>query len=447
MALIQACLNFICHVREGMVEIAYSSRRFQETLERFCQAASASSAIVDSVSKILTDVRSKGNRGVAETLRRIDSIRLKPSQFPIPLDELGAARRRLPKNELRAIREAVASVTEFHRHALPHAWKAKNAHGATIGERFYPIDRVGLYIPTSLASTVVMTAALARLAKVPEIVAFTPCDSKGQVTDAVLAAMSLCGVTEAYRIGGVAAIGSMAYGTESIRAVSKIFGPGNAYTVEAKRQVFGAVGVDLLPGPSEVLVVADETANPKFVAADLLAQAEHGSGREKIYLVSLGKVVAKRIRNEMGEQIKSLSRKAVIRDTLKQGFLSVIVSSYEEAAAVANYVAPEHLELEVAGSELNGLTRSIKTAGAIMQGEWSATALGDFVAGPSHELPTGRAGRYFSGLQVRDFFRRSSVIRYSKSSLKKAAPTALAFAGMEQLDGHGRSVSVRLEDE
>jgi len=430
-----------------MVEIAYSSRRFQETLERFCKAASASSAIVDSVSKILADVRAKGDRGVAATLRRVDGVRLEPTQFPISREELAAARSRLPKEELKAIREAVASVTEFHRHALPRSWQAKNAHGATIGERFYPIDRVGLYIPTNLASTVVMTGALAKLAKVREIVAFTPCDIKGQVADAVLAAMSFCGVTEAYRIGGVAAIGSMAYGTDSIRAVSKIFGPGNAYTVEAKRQVFGTVGVDLLPGPSEVLVVADETANPEFVAADLLAQAEHGSGREKIYLVSLSKEVAKGIREEMSVQIKSLSRKTVIRETLKQGFLSVIVSNYEEAASVANYVAPEHLELEVAGSEISGLTRSIETAGAIMQGKWSATALGDFVAGPSHELPTGGAGRYFSGLQVRDFFRRSSIIRYSKASLKKAAPAAMAFASMEGLDGHGRSVSVRLEDE
>jgi len=429
-----------------MVEIAYSSRRFQETLERFCMAASASSAIVDSVSKILAEVRSKGDSGVAATLRRVDGVRLEPSQFPIPREELAAAKRRLPKEELRAIREAVGSVTEFNRYALPRSWQAKNAHGATIGERFYPIDRVGLYIPTNLASTVVMTGGLAKLAKVREIVAFTPCDSKGQVADAVLAAMSLCGVTEAYRIGGVTAIGSMAYGTESIRAVSKIFGPGNAYTVEAKRQVFGTVGVDLLPGPSEVLVVADETANPEYVAADLLAQAEHGSGREKIYLVSLSKEVAKGIRKEMSAQIKSLSRKTVIRETLKQGFLSVIVGNYEEAAAVANYVAPEHLELEVAGSEISGLTRSIETAGAIMQGKWSATALGDFVAGPSHELPTGRAGRYFSGLQVRDFFRRSSIIRYSRASLKKAAPAAMAFAKMEGLDGHGRSVSARLEE-
>ena len=430
-----------------MVEIAYSSRRFQDTLERFCKAANPSSAIVDAVSKILADVRSKGDRGVSATLRRIDGIRIKPSQFSISSGEIEAAKGRLPKEELRAIGESVASVTEFHRHALPSHWKAKNAHGATIGERFYPIDRVGLYIPTNLASTVVMTGALAKLAKVPEIVAFTPCDEKGQVSDAVLAAMSFCGITEAYRIGGVAAIGAMAFGTETIPAVSKVFGPGNAYTVEAKRQVFGTIGVDLLPGPSEVLVVADDTVNPKFVAADLLAQAEHGSGREKIYLVSLGNAVAKRIKDEMRKQIKSLSRKTTIRETLKQGFLSVVVGNYDEAAAVANYVAPEHLELEVAGSELNRLTKSIKTAGAIMQGEWSATALGDFVAGPSHELPTGRAGRYFSGLQVRDFFRRSSVIRYSKAALRKAAPAALAFSKMEQLDGHGRSVSARLEEE
>jgi histidinol dehydrogenase len=237
----------------------------------------------------------------------------------------------------------------------------------------------------------------------------------------------------------------MAYGTETIQSVSKVFGPGNAFTVEAKRQVFGTIGVDLLPGPSEVLVIADDSANPRFVAADLLAQAEHGSGREKIFLVSLSKEVATRIRAEIKIQIKKLTRAKLIRTVLREGFLSVVVDTYEEAAEVANFVAPEHMELEVQSDKLVYLTKAIKTAGAIMQGGWSATALGDFVAGPSHELPTGRSGKYSSGLQVIDFFRRSSLIRYSESALKKAAPAAEAFAKMEGLDGHGRSVSIRLE--
>ncbi len=428
----------------AMADLAYRARGFRKRLASFCETAVVPQSVVDAVSKILFDVRTKGDSGIASTLRRIDGINLRPEQFRIPETEIAEAPKKLGKVERDAIKESVASVTDFHRHALPTGWTAKNRHGATIGERFYPLQRVGLYIPTDLASTAIMTGALAKLAKVPEIVAFTPCSKEGKVNPAVLAAFKFCGVKEAYRVGGVPAIGAMAYGTETIDPVSKVFGPGNAFTVEAKRQVFGTIGVDLLPGPSEVLVIADDSANPRFVAADLLAQAEHGSGREKIFLVSLSPEVAKSIRAEMQAQLKHLSRKSLIRAVLKAGFLSVVVDTYEEAAEVANFVAPEHMELEVEPSKIGFLTKSIKTAGAIMQGSWSATALGDFVAGPSHELPTGRSGRYSSGLQVSDFFRRSSVIRYNEKALRKAAPAAEAFARMEGLDGHGRSVSIRL---
>jgi len=428
-----------------MADLAYRSRGFQQRLAKFCETTVVPQSIVDTVSNILADIRAKGDKGIAATMRRIDGLRLKPSQFRISESELMGSASKLEKWKLKAIKESIASVSDFHRHALPQSWTAKNKHGATIGERFYPLDRVGLYIPTDLASTAIMTGALAKLAKVPEVVAFTPCGKDGSVNPAVLASLTLCGIKEAYRIGGVPAIGTMAYGTETIRSASKVFGPGNAFTVEAKRQVFGTIGVDLLPGPSEVLIIADDSANPRFVAADLLAQAEHGSGREKIFLVSLSKAVATRIRAEIKIQVKDLTRAKLIRTVLKEGFLSVVVDSYEEAAEIANFVAPEHMELEVRSDKLNYLTKAIKTAGAIMQGSWSATALGDFVAGPSHELPTGRSGRYSSGLQVIDFFRRSSLIRYTESALKKAAPAAEAFAQMEGLDGHGRSVSIRLD--
>jgi histidinol dehydrogenase len=428
-----------------MADLAYRSRGFQQRLATFCETAAVPQHIVDTASKILADIRVKGDKGIAATMRRIDGLRLKPSQFRISESELIGSVRKLEKWKLKAIKESIATVSDFHRHALPQSWTAKNKHGATIGERFYPLDRVGLYIPTDLASTAIMTGALAKLANVPEMVAFTPCGKDGSVNPAVLASLKLCGIKEAYRIGGVPAIGTMAYGTETIQSVSKVFGPGNAFTVEAKRQVFGTIGVDLLPGPSEVLVIADDSANPRFVAADLLAQAEHGSGREKIFLVSLSKEVATRIRAEIKIQIKELTRAKLIRTVLREGFLSVVVDTYEEAAEVANFVAPEHMELEVQSDKLVYLTKAIKTAGAIMQGGWSATALGDFVAGPSHELPTGRSGKYSSGLQVIDFFRRSSLIRYTESALKKAAPVAEAFAKMEGLDGHGRSVSIRLE--
>ncbi|HAT59633.1 MAG TPA: histidinol dehydrogenase, partial [Opitutae bacterium] len=355
-----------------MADLAYRSRGFQERLATFCETAAVPQHIVDTVSKILADIRGKGDKGIAATMRRIDGLRLKPSQFRISESELVGSVRKLEKWKLKAIKESIATVSDFHRHALPQSWTAKNKHGATIGERFYPLDRVGLYIPTDLASTAIMTGALARLAKVPELVAFTPCGKDGSVNPAVLASLKLCGIKEAYRIGGVSAIGTMAYGTETIKSVSKVFGPGNAFTVEAKRQVYGTIGVDLLPGPSEVLVIADDSANPRFVAADLLAQAEHGSGREKIFLVSLSKGVATRIRAEIKIQMKELTRTKLIRTVLREGFLSVVVDTYEEAAKVANFVAPEHMELEVQSDKLVYLTKAIKTAGAIMQGGWAA---------------------------------------------------------------------------
>lgn len=428
-----------------MPDLAYSSPAFQSKLAAFCRSAEVPQSIVDTVSETLGQVRRDGDAGIAEALKRIDRVELAADQFGIARSEMKAAARRLPKADLQAIKDAVASVTEFHKHALPKSWTARNAHGATIGERFYPLERVGLYIPRALVSTVVMTASLAKLAGVKEIVAFTPCDAEGQVSDGCLAAMYLSGVTEAYRVGGIMAIGAMAYGTETIRPTLKIYGPGNAFVVEAKRQVFGTVGVDLLPGPSELLVIADDSADPDFVAADLLAQAEHGSGREKIFLVSLSKEKTRAIRASLREQLKGLPRQPAVKAVLKNGFLSVLVNSYEEAVAVANYVAPEHMELEVEPQQFPKLIKAITTAGAIMQGGWSATALGDFVAGPSHELPTGRSGRHFSGLQISDFMRRSSLVRYTEAALRQAAPTVEAFARMEGLAAHGRSVSVRLE--
>ena len=290
-----------------------------------------------------------------------------------------------------------------------------------------------------------MSATLASIAGCPQIAAFTPSGPDGKVADGLLAALHLAGVHEVYRIGGVQAIGAMAYGTQSIRAVDKVFGPGNAYVCEAKRQVFGTVGVDSLPGPSEVMVIADGSARADFAAADLLAQAEHGSGREKIYLVSPSARVIDAIEREVSRQLPLLTRAEKTSRVLSEGFLAVKVRSLSEAAAVANYVAPEHLELLVKKAEAKALTRAITTAGAIMIGNYTPTALGDFAAGPSHVLPTGRAGRFFSGLRVADFVRRTSVIEYDQRSVKHGERIVAQFAAMERLDAHGRSARVRVE--
>jgi histidinol dehydrogenase len=241
----------------------------------------------------------------------------------------------------------------------------------------------------------------------------------------------------------VQAIGAAAYGTLTVPAVDKVYGPGNAYVCEAKRQVFGTVGVDSLPGPSEVMIIADETARADFAAADLLAQAEHGSGREKIYLVATSAALINEIAEQVQSQLKLISRSEKTQRVLSQGFLAIEVKNLTEAVKIANYVAPEHLELLTKDSTHKTLLRDITTAGAIMLGNYTPTALGDFTAGPSHVLPTARAGRVFSGRRVTHFKRRTSVIRYDKSTVKKGEPVVSAFATMEKLDAHGRSVKIR----
>ena len=288
-----------------------------------------------------------------------------------------------------------------------------------------------------------MTAVLARLAGCPEIAVCTPAPASGRIADGLLAALELVGITEIYRVGGVQAIGALAYGTATIPAVDKIFGPGNAYVCEAKRQVFGTVGVDSLPGPSELMVIADETARPDFAAADLLAQAEHGSGREKIQLIGASARVLDAILAEVDRQVRTTGRADSVRRVLADGFLVIEARSPAQAAAVANAVAPEHLQLLVRPASAKALTKAVTTAGAIMIGNFTPTALGDFVAGPSHVLPTAGAGRFLSGLRVADFLRRTSLVEYDARSVRRAEPTVAAFAAMERLDAHGRSVKIR----
>ena len=260
----------------------------------------------------------------------------------------------------------------------------------------------------------------------------------------MLAALSIIGIDEVYKVGGIQAIGAMAYGTKTIPAVDKIYGPGNAYVMEAKRQVLGTVGIDLLPGPSEVMIIADAGANPRHVAADLLAQAEHGSGKEIIYFATTSKSLLGKIEKAIAKQLPTLRHADKCAKILNGRCLAVTCKTLAQAVKVANYIAPEHLELQVAAASIEPLSQQITTAGAILQGYMTPTVLGDFTAGPSHTLPTGRAGRFFSGLQATDFMRRSSTVRYDAKSLAKASPVVETFARLEQLDAHGKSLTIRL---
>jgi histidinol dehydrogenase len=285
---------------------------------------------------------------------------------------------------------------------------------------------------------------LAKVARVPEIAVVTPPGAGGEVAVQLLGALKILGVSEVYRVGGAQAIGALAYGTESIPAVDKIYGPGNVYVNEAKRQAFGTVGIDLLPGPSEVMVIADETANPAFVAAALLAQAEHGSGKEKIYFLFTKETLFPKVVEELETQVQTLSHRDSIEEVLECGFRSIFLPELARISEVANFIAPEHLELQVSEDNLPLLTKEISTAGAFLMGHCTATSLGDFTAGPSHVLPTGRSARFSSGLKLNDFLRRTSFIRYDEKAARKALPVVSEFALMEKLDAHGRALSMRV---
>ena len=345
-----------------------------------------------------------------------------------------------------ALKFAHKNIEAFHRKGLRKGWSGKNAQGAVVGEKYDAFGRVGIYIPggtAPLVSTVLMTVTLAKVAGCREICVCTPPGPGGGVNDALIQACRMAGAEEIYKVGGAQAIAAMAYGTRTIRPVQKIFGPGNAFVVAAKRLLFGQVSVDLLPGPSELLVLADDSANAKFIAADLLAQAEHGSGLERCWLVTTSGRLLRVVEREIKKQLPKLSRRKFIKAVLKKNGWLIQVKNLDDAIGLTNDLAPEHCEVMV--KRAKSVVKDIVTAGAIFVGPWSPTVLGDYMAGPSHTLPTGGAGRSFSGLTVDQFQRRTSVVEYSRTALKKSLVVVEKIAGMEGLDAHGRSAAIRLE--
>lgn len=399
------------------------------------------------VGRIIEKIELEGDAAVLAFTEKFDGAKLSPKELRVPEKELVAASKNLKAHERKAIGEAIKNVSDFHKKTLPKKWRGKNPHGATVGENFYPIHRVGLYIPggqVPLVSTVVMTAIPAKLAGCPEIVVCTPPRADGTNDPSLLAALHLCGVKEVYRVGGVQAIAAMALGTKSIPRVDKIAGPGNAYVIEAKRQLFGNVGIDLLPGPSEVMIAADSTANPEYIAAELLAQAEHGTGKERVFFATSDAAQIPLVKKALAKQIIGLSHAQPITHVLQKRTLAIAVENYDQLVEVTNQIAPEHLQLMVDTKMQEKLATQITTAGAILLGHETPTVLGDFIAGPSHTLPTGGTGHFSSGLQAVDFMRRTSIVKYSGKQLEQAAPAVAAFSKMEQLDAHGISLLKRL---
>jgi histidinol dehydrogenase len=394
---------------------------------------------------ILDAVRGRGDAALLEFTARFDGAKLSADQLAVTRAELVTASLKADDSLRAAVAEAEKNVAAFARKSLRRSWCARNSHGAGVGEKIDPFQRVGVYIPGGMAplvSTALMTVTLAKVAGCPEIVVCTPCGKQGAINPALLFAARAAGATEIYRVGGAQAIAAMAYGTNTIRRVQKIFGPGNAYVVAAKRLVVGYVAIDLLPGPSELLVLADDTANAKFVAADLLAQAEHGTGHERVWLATTSGKLLKAVQKEVARQLPKLARREFIQRTLAHNAWLIQVKTLDDAIRLANELAPEHCEMMLRNARK--VSERIRTAGAIFLGSYSPTVLGDYVAGPSHVLPTGGAGGSFAGLTVDQFQRRTSVVEYSRASLKKALPAVRKFAEIEGLSAHGKSADTRL---
>ena len=418
---------------------------------RQLQALTASSSLFDPAIEertraIVEAVRERGDDGVVELTERFDGHRYFPEQLPVTKAELVGASLHADASLREAIALARKNVEAFARRSLQKDWSARNAQGATVGEKFDPFQRVGIYIPggtAPLVSTSLMTIVLAKVAGCPEIIVCTPADRTGTVNAALLFAANIAGATEIYRLGGAQAIAAMAFGTRTVPRVQKIFGPGNAYVVAAKRLLCGYVAVDLLPGPSEVLIVADDSADARFIAADLLAQAEHGSGYERVWLVTPSAPLLRSVEKEIARQLPKLLRREFVERALERNGWLIQVKTLAAATQLANALAPEHCEIMT--RKAAAVSETITTAGAIFLGPYSPTVLGDYVAGPSHVLPTGRAGASFAGLTVDQFQRRTSLVTYNREALRKSLKAVQKFAEVEGLDAHGRSASIRLE--
>jgi histidinol dehydrogenase len=429
-----------------MIHIDYNATDFEEQFRALTDRPAFDPVVDAAVARILETVRELGDQALVHYAKKFDGAELTPDRFRITEAELEEARQNIDPDIRKAIRKGCTQIREFSEQRVPKPWSYSPRKGVIVGERFAPLNRVAAYVPggtAPLISTVLHTVTLASTANVEEIVVVTPPGPDGKIHPAILYAANHAGATEIYRLGGVYAVAALAYGTESIRKVEKIVGPGNAYVTSAKKQVYGEVSLDLVAGPSEIMILADESADPAFIAADMLSQIEHGSGHEQAVLTTDSKTLINGVKKSLLEQIESLQRADFIRKCLHKGVVFIEVPDLDTGAEVASRYAPEHLEIIC--KRPGFVAKKVTAAGAIFLGPWTPEPVGDFVAGPSHVLPTGGAAKYFSGLTIEHFFRRMSVVNYQRSALNKELEMIEAFAEAEGLDAHGRSASIRFE--
>ena len=397
----------------------------------------------DAVAAILADVRVRGDAAVIDCTRKFDRLDLTPATMRVSASDCDAAEKSCAPARLDALRLAAARIEAYHRAQLPRSDEWRDAQGVRLGARWNALGAVGLYVPGGTAaypSSVLMNAIPAKVAGVARIAMVVP-SPDGKLNPLVLAAAKLAGVTEIYRIGGAQAVGALAYGTATIAPVDKIVGPGNAYVAAAKRRVFGTVGIDMIAGPSEILVVADSHNDPAWIAADLLSQAEHDEAAQSV-LITDDAAFADRVAAAVETQLASLPRGAIARKSWDRHGAIIVVAKLNDAISLVVHIAPEHLELAVENPD--ALAALIRNAGAIFLGRYTPEAVGDYVGGPNHVLPTSRSARFSSGLGVLDFMKRTSILGCDADALNAIGPAAVTLAEAEGLEAHARSIAIRL---
>ena len=398
------------------------------------------------VDAIITAVRARGDAALCEHTARLDGWNpARPGDLALTPNDFDGARRSVAADVRAALEYAAERIERYHTMAMPKSWRMTDEHGSVLGQEVRPLDRVGVYVPGGRAaypSTVLMTVIPARVAGVREIVLVTPAGAGGRVDPVVLAAAQIGGVTEGYRIGGAQAVAALAYGTSLIRRVDKIVGPGNVYVALAKARVFGEVGIDMVAGPSEVVVIADAAADADWIASDMLAQAEHDPMARALLITDTSELLP-RVEKALERQLEVLPRRAIAEQSLRANGALIRVANLDDAVTLANLLAPEHLELLVAVPAT--LLPRVKHAGAVFMGGHTPEVVGDYVAGPNHVLPTAGTARFASPLSTDDFVKRSSIIEYSRGGLRAAAPHLKTLTRIEGLDGHGNAAALRLE--
>ena len=434
-----------------MIKTIFLNKKNKEKIEEICRHGYSEDNLVDDIEnkvrEIIFSVKKEGDRALLEFTEKYDGAKLNSSGILVSPEEWNIASQEVKKDLLEVIKEAIKKIKNYHLHQKENSWFTTEEKGIILGQVVNPIERVGLYVPGGTAaypSSLIMAAVPAIIAGVKEIVVVTPPSSEGKINPYLLSTARELGISEIYKIGGVQAIAALAYGTETIRRVDKIVGPGSIYVTLAKKNVFGKVDIDMLAGPSEILIWADKEANPRYLACDLLSQAEHDVEASAI-LITTSSLLADKVREEIENELKNLNRKEIIQESLKKKGKLIFAEDEAMILEFINCFAPEHLELQIENPwQILG---EIKNAGAIFVGAYSPEPLGDYWAGPNHILPTSGGARSFSPLSVSDFTKRSSIIFYDKERLEQASEKIASLARLEGLEAHARSIEIRYSSE